>query len=342
MLEPLLIKVSGEHDNHKTTRIDIDRGRGIRADYCKACDTLAAYVFDAERWDEADAQKWAVTQVSAPELSGLAVIVERFERVLEHIGEKLGPLVAADDGEYSVQGFHSEFGKADEKAAWSFAPGDGNALVEKGGWLLFKRCHLVCDASEGATPENKGAYTYPVAKLVGGKPTYFYRAAVTIYAGLRGGAREAKLPQSVKESCLSTVKRIYRAFDKDSSEMKLADTLEGALVAGLFPVFETSLAQEQKIGVVVNEKGWIKKTILTTGEWVEPAPGHSEPLKVTLTHLSLVARAFEEGAFERVSVPLGHGNDAHVAQFNTGFVRALEIDALPSGEYTLDAWIEFI
>jgi hypothetical protein len=132
---------------------------------------------------------------------------------------------------YSVQSFHGNFGKADENAKWSFSGADGNAILDKGGWPLYKQCHLVTNTSDGATPENKGAYTYPVAKLVDGKPTYFLKSAQTIYAGLRGGARRAKLPAAINEKVLATVKRIYKAFGRETEEMGLKSSMAFAFKA---------------------------------------------------------------------------------------------------------------
>lgn len=120
---------------------------------------------------------------------------------------------------YQVQPFHRNFGLADENARWSFSTADGRALLDKGGWQLYKQCHLVCDISDGATPERQAAYTYPVAKLVDGKPTYFLRAAQTVYAGLRGGARSAKLPAAVNAKVLATLKRIYKAYGRETEQM---------------------------------------------------------------------------------------------------------------------------
>lgn len=131
---------------------------------------------------------------------------------------------------YAVQSFHGNFGKADENAKWSFSAADGNTILDKGGWSLYKQCHLVVDTSDGATPENKAAYTYPVAKLVDGKPTYFLKSAQTVYGGLRGSGRGADLPEATNNKVLATVKRIYKAFGRDTEEMGLKGnfvTIEG-------------------------------------------------------------------------------------------------------------------
>lgn len=134
--------------------------------------------------------------------------------------ELLEECMETKQAKYQVQGFHSDFGK-DETGAWSFSAEDGNAILDKGGWSLYKQIHLVTDTSEQATPERKAAYTYPVAKLVNGKPTYFLKAAQSVYQGLRGGTREADLPQATNEKVLGTVKKIYDAFGRETEEMAL-------------------------------------------------------------------------------------------------------------------------
>jgi len=155
--------------------------------------------------------------------------------LIERIKKEWSDLMAAvndwlswakyEDGEkvikYQVQPFHSSFDKADENAKWAFSAEDGNAILDEGGWVLYKQVHLVVDVSDDATPENKGAYTYPVAKLVDGKPAYFLKSAQTVYTGLRGGARGADLPKDVDEKVLATVKKIYDIFGRETKHMEL-------------------------------------------------------------------------------------------------------------------------
>jgi hypothetical protein len=117
------------------------------------------------------------------------------------------------EADWQVQPFHSDWGTSE--GDWSFSAEDGNAILDKGGWSLYKQVHLACDTSGGQTPEKKGAYKYPAAKLVNGKPTYFFRAAATVNAGLSGGARSADLPTAVNERIAQTVAKIYKAFDRD-------------------------------------------------------------------------------------------------------------------------------
>ncbi len=144
--------------------------------------------------------------------------------ILQQIGDTIKGLFSArlekKEVTYQVQPFHGNYYREESKP-WSFTSADGNAILKKGGWPLYKQMHLVCDCTDGPTPERKSAYTYPVAKLVNGKPTYFLTSAQTVYAGLRGGARGAKLPPQVNEDALKTVKKIYEAFGRETEEMAL-------------------------------------------------------------------------------------------------------------------------
>ncbi|MCK9600919.1 MAG: 2'-5' RNA ligase family protein, partial [Sphaerochaeta sp.] len=120
---------------------------------------------------------------------------------------------------WRVQPFHDSFGLADEGSEWSFEAADGNAILDKGGWALYKKVHLACDTAEGSTPEIKSAYKYPVAKLVNGKPTYFFRAAAAVNSGLGGGARRADIPADVEKKVAVTLRKIYEAFERDPEQV---------------------------------------------------------------------------------------------------------------------------
>lgn len=329
------VSVSDGHYGHQTRIATVDGSAGIWQEICIACDVPVAYLFDPNKFTMESSQAWMeqnkpqLLNPPQPEQSALAAKVDALVEAVVGLIEKIG-LSRQFADTYLVQSFHSDFGKADEGAGWSFSAEDGNALVDKGGWALFKKCHLVC--RESGTPENKGAYVYPVAKLVGGSPQYFLKAAQTVYAGLRGGARGADLPRDVEEKCLAVVKRIYKAYDRDTSDMRLELGLSRAIF---------QFARDEKVeGVIVNEQGWIKKPILRTGEWTETPNGGQKPLKVAMVHLQMLKQAFDDGAFERVTVPKTH---ADLPTENTGFVKALEIEEHPDmpGEYVLSAWIKF-
>lgn len=182
-------------------------------------------IYTADKAREAGFSEELIAKIWPESVEQKESLVKRLASgIAQTIGEVLGianpPHTEQKAVSYSVQPFHSGFGK-DEASKWSFSADDGNAILEKGGWPMYKRAHLVVDTSEGNTPENKGAYTYPVAKLKDGEMTYYLRAAQSVYAGLRGGARGAKLPEATNERVLSTVKKIYDAFGRDTEEMGL-------------------------------------------------------------------------------------------------------------------------
>ena len=154
---------------------------------------------------------------------------EKETGILESIRSELNGLkqlisnIIRGNKAYNVQPFHRNF-ELDESGKWAFSASDGNAIIEKGGWPLYKSMHLVVDTSEGSTPEKKDAYLYPVAKLVSGKPTYFLKAAQTVYAGVRGGARGADLPDATNKRVVNTLKKIYSAFGRDTEQMETKES----------------------------------------------------------------------------------------------------------------------
>lgn len=93
---------------------------------------------------------------------------------------------------------------------------------------------------------------------------------------------------------------------------------------------------------LAREDNYIWKTVLRTGEWALTPKGASvtrKPLKVVrdgqsdpsnnLISLSEIVEAFNDEAFEHVTVPLAQniadGDHADIARNNTGFIRSLKI-----------------
>ncbi len=66
----------------------------------------------------------------------------------------------------------------DQGSAWSFSGADGDALINKGGWAMFKAAHTWFDSSQGATPQTKGAYKLPHHKLSGGTMKTYRRGVI--------------------------------------------------------------------------------------------------------------------------------------------------------------------
>ena len=97
---------------------------------------------------------------------------------------------------------------------------------------------------------------------------------------------------------------------------------------------------EGKLELDTDERDYIWKTVLRTGQWNLSPKGSSEaPLRVVrdgvsdptnnIVSLSELVAAFQDQAFEYVTVPLAQntfeGDHADIARNNTGFVRDLKI-----------------
>jgi len=303
---------------------------GLGADYYEVAYELADD--GAVTFAQRDAWKKAELEWTALERA-----VARLGRVAEAFGDLMANLTGQGDGlrlakvgDYQIATVHTDFGLAPGDTAWEWDAAAQNAIVDKGGWAMYKAAHLVTDTTDGDMPEKKSAYTYPVAQLIGGDMQYVFRAAATVYGGLKGGARAASLPQGVKEAALKTVIGIYKRFGRDTSEMSLsADQVIERFTAALAQRPYLLRTEETGAAPITNEQGWVKKVILRTGEWKEPAPGQTQPLAISLEHLLTIKAGFDEGAYERVSVPIGHGklfdDMQHATENNAGFVRALEV-----------------
>ncbi|MFB0547223.1 MAG: hypothetical protein ACETWB_09955, partial [Anaerolineae bacterium] len=88
-----------------------------------------------------------------------------------------------------------------------------------GGWALYKAAHPLCDVSQADVPQIKEAYKLPVAKLVGGRMTYFWHAVSAALKGARGGLTD--VPGDVIADLISgPIKTLYAAFDKEPPDQE--------------------------------------------------------------------------------------------------------------------------
>jgi hypothetical protein len=89
----------------------------------------------------------------------------------------------------------------------------------------------------------------------------------------------------------------------------------------------------------LGEDGLVWKTVARTGTWkVSPIPG-GDPLVLDKPFFDDLKQAFDEGAWEHVTVPLSHKDRVDE---NTGFVKALQVaPGEREGEYKLRAGIKF-
>jgi hypothetical protein len=90
----------------------------------------------------------------------------------------------------------------------------------------------------------------------------------------------------------------------------------------------------------IGDDGLIWKTAARTGTWkLSPLPG-GEPLTIDKPLLDDVQAAFDDGAWEHVTVPLSH---ADRVDENTGYVKALKVEPDPHrpGQHVLRTGIKF-
>lgn len=115
---------------------------------------------------------------------------------------------------------YKKFPKADLNTPWSFDAADGNAILDRGGWRLYKAVHTWVDTSEGSTPERKQAYKLPHHKIIDdGVKTVWngVRAAMAALLGARGGV---DIPESDRKGVYNHLSRHYLEFDKEPPEFK--------------------------------------------------------------------------------------------------------------------------
>lgn len=104
----------------------------------------------------------------------------------------------------------------DQGSAWSFSGSDGDALVAKGGWPLFKAAHTWFDSATTATPETKGAYKFPHHKLSGGEMKTYRKGVVA--AMIRHASSDISIAE--KNVVRSHLASHYKEFGMEVPEDK--------------------------------------------------------------------------------------------------------------------------
>ena len=127
---------------------------------------------------------------------------------------------------------------ADEGEAWSFTPSDQDAVIDLGGWELYKNVHTWWDNAEGAVPEVKGAYKLPHHKIVGGSVKTVWRGVAAAMAALLGSRGGVDIPSSQKRAVYDHLAFHYKEFEKDVPEYRdvKAEYPDGDEIPGDLPV----------------------------------------------------------------------------------------------------------
>lgn len=108
--------------------------------------------------------------------------------------------------------------KKNDTSGWSFTAAEGNAIINKGGWALYAKCHTWFSGSaekgESGYPETKESYSLPTFKLSGGDITLFksgVQAASGRVQGAGGGIK--KIPQSDFPAVKGRLASLAKEFD---------------------------------------------------------------------------------------------------------------------------------
>jgi len=108
------------------------------------------------------------------------------------------------------------FPLADKGMSWSFSGADGNAIIDRGGWSLFKQVHTWFDDSEGSTPEVKSAYKLPHHKIVDDEVKTVWRGVTAAMSRLM--QQNTQIPEGDRRGCYNHLSRHYREFDEEPPE----------------------------------------------------------------------------------------------------------------------------
>jgi hypothetical protein len=114
----------------------------------------------------------------------------------------------------------ANFPLAPAGASWSFSAADGNAIVKRGGWPLYKRVHFYFNP-EG-DKDTKGTYKLPYAKVQADSVRTFRSALLAVQGVLLGARGGADIPSADKKGIARQVIKGLRRFDTEPSD-KLRD-----------------------------------------------------------------------------------------------------------------------
>lgn len=198
-----------------------DFGRGIKLLWSDEGQSIVGYAFAKSQFDQTQAQAWVDEYTKAPAKATVADIVRS---VIQAMVRRF-PIAAKQIEGWFVSPAKG-FALADEGASWSFTAAEGNAVLGDDDWARLASAHLMVDmGDESGWPESKSAYKLPVAKMSGGKLTYYLSGAQAAYGAMRGartgGGAPKGAPQAARQSALNTLKKIYRKFGRDTDEMSL-------------------------------------------------------------------------------------------------------------------------
>lgn len=115
---------------------------------------------------------------------------------------------------------HKRYPLADKDTSWSFTAADGDKLIEKGGWQLFKSVHTWFDDEDGNVPEKKSAYKLPHHKDIDGTVKTVWRGVTAAMAALLGARGGVDIPSGDRRGVYNHLSKHYREFDEEPPEFR--------------------------------------------------------------------------------------------------------------------------
>ncbi|HID17878.1 TPA: hypothetical protein EYP26_06270 [Candidatus Bathyarchaeota archaeon] len=158
--------------------------------------------------------------VAAPGIpeTNIQVLEKLFER-MGKMGEKGGKT-----GERVVRHARS-YVKAPEDTDWSFTAEDGDELLDRGGWNLYREAHAWYDPERA---DVKAGYKLPHHKIVNGKFAVVWRGIAGAMAALMGARGGVDIPAADRRAVYNHLAAHYREYDREPPAYETA-RLEFAL-----------------------------------------------------------------------------------------------------------------
>lgn len=109
-----------------------------------------------------------------------------------------------------------------EGTGWNWGSAQGNALIDKGGWPMFKAAHAWYNDTEGETPENKAAYKLPHHVIEGGRMVTHWPGVSYAMAALLGARGGTAIPAVEKQATYNHLAGHYRDAKRTAPEFRMA------------------------------------------------------------------------------------------------------------------------
>ncbi|MGP3667616.1 MAG: hypothetical protein ACKD6N_03510 [Candidatus Bathyarchaeota archaeon] len=156
------------------------------------------------------------------ELSLVAVpgVPETNIQVLEKLFEKVNTYKTGKEVDKKLENQVKEkvvkhtrnYDKAPEDTEWSFTADDGNFILDKGGWELYREAHVWYDPEKA---DVKAGYKLPHHKFVGGRFSVVWRGVAAAMAALFGARGGVDIPDEDRKGVYNHLAQHYREFERE-------------------------------------------------------------------------------------------------------------------------------